>query len=79
MKGIGSRMRLPLAGCDRNIASSSGVSLPGLFSLSLRTPILPTSCMRPTFTTVSISGPLILRPIAMMRAYIATRSEWPRV
>ena len=47
MNGIGSRMRLPLAGCDRNIASSSGVSLPGLFSLSLRMPILPTSCIRP--------------------------------
>ncbi len=61
------------------MASSSGVSLPGLFSLSLRTPILPTSCIRPTFTTVSISGSLMRRPMAIRRAYIATRSEWPRV
>jgi hypothetical protein len=30
-----------------------------LLSLSLRTPILPTSCMRPTFTTDVDLGPLI--------------------
>ncbi len=67
MKGIGSRMRLPLAGCERNMASSSGVSLPGLLSRSLRMPILPTSCSRPTFTMVSICTSGMRMPTAMRR------------